>query len=163
MTDYVTKPFIPDRMIRLINSYLTPMAAHTPKRRVEWGPADAEPARPAARAFDLDSALRRCTGDRGLLDRILVRFRERAAADLTRMEAGLASGDAACIERVAHGLKGAAANVSATGLAELAAGLEALGRAGDLQAADHCLAELRGEFQRFLESVPQVLVGAAGE
>jgi len=62
----------------------------------------------------------------------------------------VALGHADQVERLAHSLKGAAANLSAEALRAAAARLEVMGRAGDLTTAPLCLAELQHESRRFL-------------
>jgi two-component system sensor histidine kinase/response regulator len=56
--------------------------------------------------------------------------------------------DAKVVERAAHSLKGAAGNLSAKRIAELALKLELLGRAGDLKGADQLIINLKTEFKR---------------
>jgi two-component system, sensor histidine kinase and response regulator len=191
MTDYLSKPFNPERVIQMIDSYLASAKIQTriapvspttfvPKLQFghegefgneEGGVVPGSPSRGAAPAavpeerppalvthsspspFDFDLLLQRCMGDRELLERIIAKFRERSAADLDRLERSIAAGDAAQVERLAHGFKGVAANLSAGMLRELAAGMEALGRTADLGGASAVLAELRRELQRFFDCV----------
>jgi two-component system, sensor histidine kinase and response regulator len=207
MTDYLSKPFNPERVIQMIDAYLasakpqtrtplggddedlkkeeprSPLVAKVQSGKHQKSPRESQsgneareavPGSPAPGAtqapmpeaspsasvplsapsrFDFEVLLRRCMGDRELLDRVLAKFRERSAVDLDLLERVIAAGDAAQVERVAHGLKGAAANLSADMLRELAAGMEAFGRAADLGGASALLTELRRERERFFECV----------
>jgi two-component system sensor histidine kinase/response regulator len=233
MTDYLSKPFNPERVIQMLDAYLAPMSGTEPTEptptstpapaatspppssekegvgvrggarasRCEplgvgacsghhattgnhattgWSPDHAttgdhathadhpqkadEPAsaprsalrasRPAAACpppCDFHRLLQRCMGDRELLDRIIIKFAEQSAADLDRLEQSIAAGDTRQVERLAHGLKGAAANLSAARLRELAAEMEARARAASLESAAVVLAGLRTELQHFLD------------
>jgi len=55
------------------------------------------------------------------------------------------------VEREAHRLKGAAGNLSAKRLAELALKLELLGRTGNLAGAEEVINSLRNEYKRLEE------------
>ena len=98
--------------------------------------------------------------DFGLAERIINKFRNRVPGDLTQIEDSINAGDAERTASLAHALKGTSANLSAEPLREVAARLESAGRAAELDAAPACLAQLRTEWNRFLEDVPSVLVTA---
>jgi Amt family ammonium transporter len=169
MTDYLSKPFNPDRVIQLIDSSLAEAKLKprivSASARSEESPgglaAEPEPAADSASIpFDFAMLLRRCMGDRELLDRVVAKFLERSTADLDKIEQCIGRGDAAQLEELGHGLKGAAANISAAGLRKLAAKIEGRGRAADLHDAPALLAELRNELRRFSECVPAPLADA---
>ncbi len=71
-----------------------------------------------------------------------------AGAQLTGMDAALAAGDLDTLGRHAHTLKGNSRTVGATALAEIAAGLEAQARAGDLVDAEVQIRAAAAEFDR---------------
>ena len=60
---------------------------------------------------------------------MLGRFRNQLMSDLTLLQQATVAGDAGVIAKVAHRIKGAAANVSARDLRERAAELEDMARA----------------------------------
>jgi HPt (histidine-containing phosphotransfer) domain-containing protein len=64
-------------------------------------------------------------GHHGLLAALLEAFREQATSDLVTIESAIEAGDATIVARRAHSLKGAAADVGATGVKEVCADLEA--------------------------------------
>jgi len=68
---------------------------------------------------------------------------------------GTAAGasDARALSRAAHGVKGCAANLGATRLAELSARLEKSGRAGQCESATALLAELEQEYARVCDAM----------
>jgi Amt family ammonium transporter len=172
MTDYLSKPFNPDRVIQMIDSSLAEAKLRPRVVSAAAGPGESlkavaaesasEPAADTASTpFDFAMLLRRCMGDRELLDRVVAKFLERSVADLDKIEQCIRRGDAALLEELAHGLKGAAANISAAGLREVAARIEGRGRAADLRDAPALLAELRNELRRFSECVPAALADVA--
>jgi Amt family ammonium transporter len=101
----------------------------------------------------MDALLRRCMGDRGFAERIIVKFKTRMVDDLEQLDASIRSGDALATARLAHSLKGATATLSAEGLHTIFARLETIGRSGDVAEAPQCLAELKEEWLRFLEYI----------
>jgi HPt (histidine-containing phosphotransfer) domain-containing protein len=83
------------------------------------------------------------------------------SGDLEELETACDQGNAEQIARVAHRLKGAAANVSAAGLREISSRLEDLGRSRRLAEATKCLEQLRRERRRIVDysaSLPRPLV-----
>jgi HPt (histidine-containing phosphotransfer) domain-containing protein len=73
--------------------------------------------------------------------------------ELSQIASAVTAGDSALVASLAHRLKGAAANLSAEPLREIAAELEALGRGGDLEDAEAWVAQLNSEGGRFLRDV----------
>jgi len=153
MTDYLSKPFLPEQVLRTIDSYLVPVstAGEAPACDACAPDATAELTSPV----DFEALLQRCMGNRAFLQRIVLKFQNRLAGDMEELEHRVALGNGHEVERLAHSLKGAAANLSAETLRAAAARLEAMGRAGDLAAAPLCLAELQHESRRFLAWVPE--------
>jgi two-component system, sensor histidine kinase and response regulator len=148
MTDYLSKPLDPDQLLRAIESHLSPASPRGPARGLPHEPAAAPAPAPPV---DYDALLQRCMGDREFADRILAKFQDRVGTDLDQLEQDLTAGDTEQVVRLAHRLKGAAANLSARALQEVASRLEALGRQGDRAGARVCMAEIRSEGRRFLE------------
>jgi HPt (histidine-containing phosphotransfer) domain-containing protein len=106
----------------------------------------------ADEVFDRRSLLKRCMGDEGLAEKVLARFAQRLLPDLAKIEQAHAQADATALVTAAHGLKGAAANVSAKQLSAAAAELEKLAREGDLVTATQSLDRLRTEIDRCAQS-----------
>ncbi|MBI3469218.1 MAG: Hpt domain-containing protein [Planctomycetes bacterium] len=178
MTDYLPKPLNRDRLIETVDGYLCDAdsaasaasevlvggteAGLADDKKSSSGPASYQPtedARPASdderscRPVDFDSLLERCMGDQNFVTRILDKFKTRASADLGQLERSIAAGDPQETARLAHGLRGAAANMSAGPLRDVAGRLETMGRTGDLHDAGRCLIELRAEYRRVLECI----------
>jgi HPt (histidine-containing phosphotransfer) domain-containing protein len=81
--------------------------------------------------FDLEDVRKRMGGDDQLLLDIIRLFLDDAPKRLTALKAAVDAGDARQIRSEAHGLKGAAANLSASRVVEAAAVLEQFVGEGD--------------------------------
>lgn len=112
-----------------------------------------------SRVIQYDELLERCMGNQAFAQRVLDRFRERFADDLEELERQLNSGDAMQASKLAHRLKGAAANVSAESLSQLAADIEACSRQGQLEQAESPLRELLDSWPRVTAEIAEVCDG----
>ena len=92
-------------------------------------------------------------GDSDLVAKVAKKFQERSRQAWDQILAGLKAGDATETARLAHAMKGAASNLSAIRLAELAAQLEDLGKAGDLGAAESAAQQLGEELEKCREAL----------
>jgi len=151
MTDYLSKPFLPEQVLRTIDSYLLAAASAHEAPDGNAPVTTAESSCP----FDFETLLQRCMGNREFLQKMIRKFQKRLGSDVEQLERSVALGNGQEIERQAHSLKGAAANLSAEALRVAAARLETMGRAGDLTAAPLALAELQHESRRFLAYRPE--------
>ena len=87
--------------------------------------------------FDYEDFLERIDGDTVLLKEVLEIFLEDTPGLLADLDAGIKSKDMDEVERAAHTLKGAAANISAKRLQELTHQLLLRMREGKLAYAEH--------------------------
>jgi CheY-like chemotaxis protein/HPt (histidine-containing phosphotransfer) domain-containing protein len=140
MDDYVTKPIDPDHLIRTIHALLA--AAPAGGTAAPDGPIDAE------------LLLGRCRGKGVLAERLLAQFEQQLEGQVAALRESLERNDAAQLARLAHAIKGAAANMSASGLSNAAAELERLGTAGEIVEAAACLERLADQAQRCRAFVP---------
>ena len=99
--------------------------------------------------FNQAELLDRCMGSQPLVDRLLSSFMLRTAADVTTLEQTVARRDGEGAARLAHLLKGAAANISAYRLQNLFGKAEDLSRADRLDEVSTVLLQLRQELERF--------------
>jgi two-component system sensor histidine kinase/response regulator len=95
--------------------------------------------------------------DRETFARIAAMFLTRERVEIDRLSACVDRRDAAPIQEMAHGIKGAAANIGAATMARLCAELEAAGRDGRLDRAGELIARLRAEFDRVGAALESVL------
>ena len=108
--------------------------------------------------FDMDSLLNRCMGNQRFLEKILNKFEIKAVEYLKDIEDCVEAGDAEQVGRLAHSFKGAAANLSAETLRQIAFEIEQLGKSGDLTNVGESLEKLKNEINRCLEYLPNMVV-----
>jgi HPt (histidine-containing phosphotransfer) domain-containing protein len=83
--------------------------------------------------LDVAQALERMEGDRELLEELAHLFTDEWPKSVAEMEAAFNKGDATLLERLAHGLKGAAANIGAKRLSAAALEMEKMSAARNLK------------------------------
>ncbi len=101
--------------------------------------------------IDFDALLLRCLGNATLAERVLARFTNRFDPDLNEMDRAYREGDCDRTALVAHRLKGAAANLTASSLAEIASEIESLARQEEMQGVDALIGDLRALWNTFQE------------
>lgn len=112
-------------------------------------------------AVDIAAALERVEGDRALLEELLRLFVDECQNTLRQIRDVWASRDARALGRLAHALKGSAANIGADGVSEAAFALERLARSGNLENAVRYIADLEGQTERLTPELDSFLKEAA--
>jgi CheY-like chemotaxis protein len=100
--------------------------------------------------------LQRIDGDRAFLSELVAIFREDYPRQIRIAREAIARKDAGEVERVAHTLKGALSNLSATAAASFAAELETMGKSGNLALAGSKLMQVENELPRFMEMLDTI-------
>ena len=159
MDEYLSKPIVPEDMIRTIESALSSSAAAGPSTPA---PPSVLAGQPLGRAdgpppFDLDELLQRCMGNRDFMAKMLDKFAPAVGDGLERVEESVSRGDLDTAAKVAHMLKGMGANLSAQGVRQAAMELEHACRAGCRDGATSALARLRTEVCRCRDQMPQIM------
>ncbi|MEW6326132.1 MAG: response regulator [Thermodesulfobacteriota bacterium] len=95
--------------------------------------------------ISLEVALKRAMGDREFLEGMLQQFTTNTSKHVETLRVALEQSDAEVLQREAHTLKGAAANLSADRIAAVALRLEQMGRDRKLLAGEQTLRELEDE------------------
>ena len=95
----------------------------------------------------------RLGGDGGLADELLAIFSEELPSLVSAVHRAHVAGDGEALARAGHDLKGAAANVGALAVRQLAEGLEELGRDGRVENGSVSLAKLDRAAKRFQDLV----------
>lgn len=113
--------------------------------------------------MDVAQALERLDGDRELLGELAHLFADEWPQTSAEIESALAKVDAASLDRCAHGLKGASANIGAKKLSAAALELEKLARAGILEKAPAQWEIVRQEGTKLLDKVDSFFRKVAGE
>jgi ammonium transporter, Amt family len=101
----------------------------------------------------------RCLNNVDFTRRILSKFQDRVSEDLACLARTIADKKMAEAARLAHSLKGSAANLAAPAVRAAAAEIETLSRAGDVAQAEEALQCLRAEVERCLAYIPQAIAG----
>jgi signal transduction histidine kinase/CheY-like chemotaxis protein/HPt (histidine-containing phosphotransfer) domain-containing protein len=133
MNDHLSKPIDPDELFAALLRWTKPRTLANPVNAVPTTvaaststdlpqPAESQPLE--ITGIDTKSALRRTGGNRKRYESLLGKFAQSSAGGVDEIRAALAAGDAPTAARAAHSLKGAAANLGATSLAEVAAKAE---------------------------------------
>ena len=104
--------------------------------------------------FNRDALLKRLDGDEELIEQIIDIFLEHAPGQFERLHQAIREGNAAMVKLHAHSLKGAAANMEAAAMRDVA--LEIERHSADVRRVAPLVAELEGELhklQRLLSSL----------
>lgn len=108
---------------------------------------------PEQTVFNHDELVARCMGNLDFAERILMKFHDRCNQDVDELEREFRQRNIDAVTRLAHRIKGAAANVSAPRLRTCAADIESLGRKQQIPEIEGRLEQLRNEWSRFVDSV----------
>jgi two-component system, sensor histidine kinase and response regulator len=107
--------------------------------------------------IDAQSLLRRCRGKAPLAERLLTQFEQQLSDQTRALRESLDKGDCAALARLAHSVKGAAANMSAARVSDAASELERLGLASEVDAVADSLDQLNERIRQCLEFLPAAL------
>jgi signal transduction histidine kinase/DNA-binding response OmpR family regulator len=149
MNDHVSKPIDPDELFATLLRWIKPRDGDGTAPNIAApiaGPTTPDQAasdsdKLVIAGIDTQSALRRTGGNRKRYEALLRKFAQPSAGGVEEIRTALAAGDTATAARAAHSLKGAAANLGATALAEIAAKAEtALTSGTDVEQALNALA-----------------------
>jgi len=124
MDGYVTKPIQVEQLFQVLEGFTAP------------APPTPEPTTPSAPVFDVQAALARARGDRALLAELIELFRGECEQARTTLRGALERRDAGALRLASHSLKGAAANLGASAVADAAQRLELLGKDEQLGGAE---------------------------
>jgi CheY-like chemotaxis protein len=130
MNDYVAKPIRPEVLEQTIQRWAA-----------------------AAAGFDGNDLIERLMGSENLARRVASRFLEDMPRQLIALSQALTGADAESARRLAHSIKGAAANVSVEPVRGLAERLEELGKEGRLADAAELLPELVSTFDGLIPAM----------
>lgn len=143
MDDYVSKPLHPAELFDAIFRVCGVAPGVSSKQtKAEAGAVE------SVNVYDRAAALARTGQDEELLAEVTTLFLDDVPERLQELREALTAGEAQRLERVAHGIKGAAANLAAEATRSAAATLEQVGKAADLDEAAAVLTKLEEEVER---------------
>ena len=166
MDDYVSKPLDPAALAaaltrcRAVHPRLTPIV---PPARLPQGGSPVLSGSDAVLDQAMLGRLRElgAPGDSSFFREILGLFLADAPRRMAGLGDALEAGHAAEAGRLAHSLKGSAANLGARRLAELCADLEAMGERGTLAGANGLFGAIQAEYRRVAEALTAELQPSA--
>ena len=136
MDAYISKPIEREVLFETIDK----LTGYSPEAKL--GDAGARTSDPV---FDAAAVLDSLEGDSELLREIAAIFLAQAPKHMEKIREAVSTADPKVLERAAHALKGAAANLLAQGVVEAASKLEDIGRAGSIAESDEALVSLEAE------------------
>jgi two-component system sensor histidine kinase/response regulator len=147
MDDYIAKPIHPKKLCDVIDKWVNePEGVHEPEIVHESIPKND--------IFDKSSFIDRLLGDEDLAKEIIKGFIEDSLRQINILKEAVDNKDADMIHSQAHSLKGAAANISATVLKELAYQIEIAGQTKDLIKAASLIPKLDEQFEVLKKKLP---------
>jgi two-component system, sensor histidine kinase and response regulator len=154
--DYVSKPIrTADLLAAMDRARALKVGEPTSKAPAAHAGGDAPPVSDVP-VFDIKDALNRVEGDHELLEEIIRIFTGECSSNMDAIRQAFAAGDARLLERLAHTIKGASANLSAVSTSEVAFKLEKLASANDLAGAGEWIDKLQHEIDRLLPELALV-------
>ena len=166
MDEYISKPINPDELVKKIETLLPsparPQAPHETAGETTPRAEGAAPATPSADSVPLnwEELAARCMGQHELALGLLETFLSQAPLDVETMSKALSGGNAVEATRLAHSFKGAAANLAAPALRQVAAELEQHCHANRLDDARDCFSRFTLELDRCLNGMRTILSNA---
>jgi signal transduction histidine kinase/CheY-like chemotaxis protein len=153
MNDYLAKPIdIDEAFIRLAH-WIKPRTGGPTVAEVVGAAGEDADELPALPGVDTDVGLAVARGKTGLYRRLLRQVRDRYRDFERQFTAALSDDDPEAATRLAHSLKGVAANIGATDLGRAAEALEKACLAGDAQHIERDLASLLDELRPLIDAM----------
>jgi PAS domain S-box-containing protein len=159
MDDYITKPV----RLEAIATVLARWIARPAPAQSTAGPGPGSDDRPDALDPTQIEILRSLDdGDGAVLGEIIDQFLTQTAEGRDELFRVVGTGDSPAVERAAHTLRGASANVGAKPLSAICAELEQRGRAGQLDEAGGLVDQFDAEFERVRAALRSLDLVATG-
>lgn len=158
MNDYLPKPISPYELGEMLEKWLAGKVVIKTRYAEVKAANDKQAAQEAnlmsrtlqSRVFDQEGLMARLMSDTKLVNTVLHSFQEFAQKQIELVGNHLEAGDMESIKKLAHGIKGAAANIGATSLSALGSRIELAAKSGDIQLARAEAVKLPNEYERFL-------------
>ncbi len=152
MSDYVSKPIRPETFFNTVEKYLSGKK----EQRVRTVFPETERSSSEKEALDRKGLMERLGGNEMLYQKVLTVFRKDVSEQIEKVKAALEKDDTDQITFHAHKIKGAAANVMALPLSEVAHEMEITGENQALDQLRSLFSRLEQEFERFISALETV-------
>jgi two-component system sensor histidine kinase/response regulator len=158
MNDHISKPIDPNILFETVARFYKPPLATT-VATAKAAPMSSSPEElPVIAGLDTQDGLTRVAGNRKLYLKLLRQFAVQQGPAVTEITAALAVGDPALAERIAHTVKGVAANLGAKPLQSAASVLEEIIRhRGSASEIEPALLEISKVLDPLLEDLKKYL------
>jgi len=160
MNDHIAKPIDPDQLFRTLARWVKPRPVEATKPQEMATKTSSEVALPHISGLDQEGALNRVGGNKRLLRDLLGQFVVKEAGAAEEVSSALKRGDRQLAERLAHTVKGVAANIGIASVSSAAAKLEKTIRE-EQGAVSPALEEFRTVLARQTEAIRQGLLKTA--
>jgi PAS domain S-box-containing protein len=160
MDDYISKPVTPKTLVKVIEKWIMREENKSHNKLDRKDIPVESPIVPTDECktigvpiFDKESFTERMMNDDEMVREIVEIFLDDIPRQIEKLKVSLETGDAVTSERLAHSIKGAAANVSAELLREVAFHIEKAGKEGDLDTMSQSVHELEKQFSQVREAM----------
>jgi PAS domain S-box-containing protein len=162
MDDYLSKPVQPKELADMVSRWLekTPESKKIETAKAQSTTESGDGDKPI---FDFNEMMERFMGDEELAHDIIETFLSDIPGQIRTLKGYLEKGDIVSLERQAHSIKGAAANVSGYGLRETAYEMEKAGKTSDLNRAAEIFPKIMEQFKLLEETLIQKGLTQPGE
>jgi HPt (histidine-containing phosphotransfer) domain-containing protein len=154
MNDYISKPI---NMKALAEKLAQWLPAEEDCRRSQSRASAQTPSEPEAQrqspVYDRDGFLDRLMGDEEMAQTMIEIFLDDIPKQIESLKRSLEASDAETVKRIAHSIKGAAANIGGKVLRELAGEIEKACKDGNFESVNDCYPELEHQFNRLKEAI----------
>jgi CheY-like chemotaxis protein/HPt (histidine-containing phosphotransfer) domain-containing protein len=157
MTGYVSKPIDERELLRAVDSALAGRPAEATRVEQPVKQEDQSSDGP----IDVEDLMRRCRGKTSLVQSLLVKFEGQLQGMVVQAKQLLAENNASALAKLAHNVKGSAANLSAEKLRDAASELEKLGNAGNTDALPAALEAMAEQAKEVIEYLPKATAEVA--
>jgi PAS domain S-box-containing protein len=148
MDGYLSKPIRPQELDAVLETYAA--------KKAEVSQAGAAAAFETAQAVDAEDLLERIDGDLEFVAELAQTFEQDYPEKMIGIRAALEHGDGNALRQVAHGLKGALANLAAVRGTALAAQLESAGNTNNLAGTQELVQQLHEELPRVMAALQEI-------
>jgi CheY-like chemotaxis protein/HPt (histidine-containing phosphotransfer) domain-containing protein len=149
MNDYISKPVSLGMLAEILEKWL-PKEQHTDTQQME---TKIETPLPQTPVYDRAGFLDRMMGDEEIVQTVVEIFLDDIPKQIESLKRSFETSDVQTAKRVAHSIKGAAANIGGEALRELAGKIEKACHEGHFESVNDCCPKLEHQFNRLKEAI----------